>query len=226
MTPSKLTFIGDVHGRYKSYRSVVEQCDYSVQIGDFSFAYDVFNDISLNHRFFGGNHDNYEIIGECPNNLGDFGTQTINGVEFFFIRGAWSIDRKWRRFKIDWFPEEELNYVQQQEALEAYRAAKPKIMVTHDAPLEVVRTLFGTDTLVFFDHERDTVTATGQLLQECFNYHQPDLWIFGHHHKNRSELVLPPGEIYNPDSKEEGYHDKPKTRFICLGELQTFTVEP
>jgi predicted phosphodiesterase len=91
--------IGDVHGNYQKYLEIIKESEYSIQIGDLGLNYDFFkknNVNSNNHVFFGGNHDNYDTINSCNNNLGDFGFKQLGDFKFFFVRGAWSIDNKLR----------------------------------------------------------------------------------------------------------------------------------
>jgi hypothetical protein len=44
------------------------------------------------------------------------------------------------------------------------------------------------------------------MLEELFNIHKPELWVFGHYHVSRTV-------------EEQG------TRFVCLNELETLDVE-
>ena len=68
-------------------------------------------------------------------------------------------------------------------------------MITHDCPHEARKQLFGID--------EKSITTNG--LQAMFESHQPDLWVFGHHHKSKNELIN-------------------GTRFICLTELETMVI--
>lgn len=49
-------------------------------------------------------------------------------------------------------------------------------------------------------------SQTRTMLQKMFEEHKPELWIFGHHHKSKDEVIN-------------------GTRFICLDELETFEIE-
>ena len=55
-----------------------------------------------------GNHDNYDTIPNYPHYLGDCGFHTLNGTEFFYLRGAYSIDRDSRTIGVDWWAQEEI----------------------------------------------------------------------------------------------------------------------
>lgn len=202
-----LMVIGDTHGRYALHAKLCKSAEQAgvctIQLGDYGFSYDAFEQFGLSpdkHRFFPGNHDNYDLVKGCPNNLGDFGEVTLGEVTFFFVRGAFSIDHRLRTPGRDWWQAEELSMGECYKALEAYRQAKPQIMITHDCP-NVMRDWFmqngiGIATL------NPIKSRTGQLLQQMYEAHQPDKWIFGHWHIDVSVSIG-------------------RTEFICLDELST-----
>ena len=133
----------------------------------------------MRHSLFGGNHDNYDVIGDCPNNLGDYGEVTLGGVTLFYVRGAWSIDHAMRIQGRDWWPEEELSYRQCQEVLGMYQELKPELIITHECPAEVTEAMG-------FNLIR---TRTGELLQQMFDQHKPREWFFGHYHIDWKQTV-------------------------------------
>lgn len=196
-------FVGDVHGKHKSYWKIVRNADWSVQVGDMGFSYGFFQHYGLDpihHRFLGGNHDNYDVIGECPNSLGDFGSIYVPGwdhEEFFFVRGAYSIDKAHRIEGRDWWHAEELSIVDCHMAIEAYKAARPRVMVTHDCPESVARVLIDQGLSM---SKAKIPSRTGQMLQAMIECHQPETWIFGHWHVNFARVCY-------------------GTNFVCLPEL-------
>lgn len=229
-----LRVIGDVHGKYKDYLKLINKSNakglHTLQLGDlgFDFTYERLLDsidTELN-KFFMGNHDNYnsrfaddEIFKQWC--LGDFGEVIIGGVKLFFVRGAFSIDKKYRTPGIDWFPDEEISESRFQEVLDAYLLSKPNVVVSHECPNDIgkepvknssgeiidvplkkdyVLKTFGFDPMTFN-------TKTGFLLQQLWDAHQPDKWVFGHYHPEPTWI------------SKIG-----KTDFICLGELVTFDL--
>lgn len=200
---NQITLIGDVHGKYDRYHKILmrsKENPYTVQLGDLGFKYDVLKPFdSKYHIFIGGNHDNYDKINDVPNYLGDYGYMVnFNGIDFFYYRGAWSIDRQYRTIGIDWWENEQVSIDQFMKARELYRDIKPDIMITHDCPQDIVLQMLKPGDRVFENN-------TSWALQELFNIHQPKMWFFGHWHKSR--------QIQHGN-----------TKFICLDELETYNL--
>jgi predicted phosphodiesterase len=194
-----LTFIGDAHGQYDRYVKMARKRDFTVQIGDLGFKYGCLENLDpASHKVVAGNHDNYSIIGEWPHYLGDYGNCSLGGVDFFFYRGAYSIDRQYRTIGIDWWAEEQLGIESFMKAREVYRETRPKVVVTHDCPESVSPELLPPGAIVYQN-------MTGWALQELFNIHEPDLWIFGHYHVSKKIK-------------------RGRTNFVCIGELETLDI--
>ena len=202
-----MTVIGDVHGEYDRYFRVIKGREATLQLGDMGYNYAPLMgavDPSA-HKFFKGNHDDYNNR-NVPHAIGDYGLYAHGGIEFFFVRGAFSIDKKYRVIGRDWFPEEELTYEQREDALEKYIEAKPEIMITHDCPQEVAELIGNPDVLRDFGFNPDTFsTVTQILLQRMLDAHKPKLWLFGHFHKVWEQPV-------------KGTH------FRCLPEMHFITI--
>lgn len=143
------------------------------------------------HKFFGGNHDNYDEYPRCPHALGDFGRFNLGKLSFYFIRGAFSIDVA-GRLKAErrghpqcWWQQEQLDRQKMYEAFEDYKSRRPHTMITHTCPTEIARRIGKPDALKMFGYDHDTFTTnTQELMQSCFDEHQPDVWIFGHFHRS------------------------------------------
>lgn len=177
----EITLIGDVHGKYDSYCKIVRQKErhpFTVQLGDFGFKYSTLNNLDPScHKILGGNHDNYDVVQNCPHYLGDFGLYELNGVSFFYYRGAYSIDRQYRTIGIDWWDKEQLRIEDFQKAREVYRQAKPDVVLTHDCPQEVAMQILPPGSQLYEN-------LTGWALNELFSIHQPKIWRFGHYHRS------------------------------------------
>jgi len=200
-----LRVIADIHGKYIPYAKIVQKADKeglcTLQLGDFGFSYGIFKHHNIDpnrHTFIGGNHDNYSILldkQKCPPHyLGDFGEKTLPGCPtFFFVRGAFSIDKVYRVEGKDLWAEEELSYQQCVDAFDLYNKLKPSLVATHDCPQEVLLSVYPGGNNI-------ARSKTGQLLQAMFDAHKPNVWVFGHHHL---------------DIRTEIKH----TQFICRAEL-------
>lgn len=199
---NKMTVIGDVHGKYDRYHKIIRQTEYypyTVQLGDFGFKYDTLKNVdSTKHLVLPGNHDNYSICYDYSHFLGDYGYTSLNKINFFYYRGAYSIDRQYRTIGIDWWENEQVSIDQFMKARELYRDTKPKIVITHDCP----QTIAG---LMINPGDRIYENTTGWALNELLNIHEPDLWLFGHWHQSRTIQYG-------------------KTKFVCLDELETYDI--
>jgi predicted phosphodiesterase len=186
-----MIIIGDVHGKYQEYLNLISTEKSSIQVGDMDlFGYDDLKYIPDSHRFFKGNHDNYSISQDI-HDLGDYGVFEEDGYSIGFIRGAYSIDRFERTAANEWYEQEQLTYPQMSAAVKLLTERKPQVILSHDGPDYIVRRFF----------EYDDLTKTRQALGVLTKLHLPKVWIFGHHHKFRDEMI-------------DG------CRFICLAELQ------
>jgi len=194
----KYTVIGDVHGKLQEFFKIVKDSQYPcLQIGDFGFSKqwdilysrDDINDSMV--KIIMGNHDYLPYL-HTKYSMGDYGKV---GDHSFFFRGAFSIDKLHRFYGIDWFPNEELSYLESCDLLDEYTIQKPRIIISHECPECVSK-------IIIEPNNQFMKTATSSLAQQMYTIHKPDLWIFGHHHKSFDETIG-------------------GTRFICLNELES-----
>lgn len=218
--------IGDVHGQVdsdnlftpgaKPYLEIVASASYSIQIGDMGDG-ETYDQLTQHvdarrHRFIPGNHDHYDRL--PPHSLGDFGTASLGGVDFFFVRGAASNDRdKLVRLGRElgtklWFEQEELTDDQMSAAERDYLLAQPRVVLSHEAPTHISQFSWRhasqarpSNPGAIFRQSRTTA-----FLARLFEQHQPRIWVFGHHHRDWSY--------------REG-----KTLFVCVGELSHIEVD-
>jgi len=191
-----IRIIGDVHGKFKQYRKLTRGIEASLQVGDFGFRGEHMRHLkyrnSERHKILFGNHDDYAFLNH-PHSLGNHGMW--NGI--FTIRGAYSIDQWHRTEGLSWWREEQLTYAEMLKALDDYIEAKPKIVVTHDCP-EFLYPFMG-----YLPEKRN---HTSQFLSNVHEAHQPDLWVYGHHHKSDTKFFK-------------------GTKFVCLAELEYLDIE-
>lgn len=209
----KIRFIGDVHGYKNELKLILDNLpsdiDSVIQVGDMGVGYGQggywHNSLEemllkVNGRFIRGNHDNPSKCKEMKTWIKD-GTYE-NGI--MFIGGAWSIDYTFLERGVSWWPDEELSYEEFYQLIGLYDYLRPRIMVTHDCPHSVSKRLF-IDTGKSFSSGQ-YITRTGTALQEMFEAHKPDLWIFGHWHNNVDEVI-------------------DRTRFICIDEMSYVDID-
>jgi predicted phosphodiesterase len=199
---NSITLVGDIHGKYKRMHEIIREKnkhEYIVALGDVGFDFSTLNNVDPDKfKIVGGNHDNYDKIINIPHYLGDYGYTTLNGISFYFYRGAYSIDRQYRTIGIDWWEDEQNNIETFMKARELYREIKPDIFLAHDCPDFMVPRYIGP-------HSRIYENITNWALGELYNIHQPKLFVHGHYHQSTTT-------IYG------------NTKFICLDELETYDI--
>ena len=190
---------GDIHGSFKYFEEQLNRNKgLGIQLGDLGIG---FRQEIINPAFFydntqpykiptltnfecsrekmvflKGNHDFPEMCRSHPNYLGEFGI--FKGM--FFVSGAWSIDKEFRKEGVDWWPDEELSISQGYDALELYDKTKPDIVLTHECPLDILS----------YVHHNIIPTRTGQLLNEMYHIHHPKHWYFAHHHVSFEKILF------------------------------------
>lgn len=208
---TKTRFVGDIHGDFYSYMVAIQSAESSIQVGDFGFGFNSywderaaeFHQTHPHHRFIRGNHDSLVACRASPGFIPDGFVQN----DMMFIGGAWSIDRAFRTEGIDWWADEECSTQEFYRLIDVYEATKPRIMVTHDAPLSVTEQMFiRSGKAIFGKNAKPIKTLTGLALETMFEINRPDLWIFGHWHHTVAETIR-------------------GTRFQCIGECDFVDVD-
>lgn len=208
-----IRLVGDIHGKFWKYYETVKNVKYSIQLGDFGWrdSYELLQKhLDPNrHKVLLGNHEDYDYVDTVgfPHNLGNYGTFTLDGQTFFFLRGAFSIDMKprlmgqYRTGIKSWFEQEELSHTELKKAIELYKQVKPDLVLTHDTPQSISELVGKPEVLRAFGFDPPLKTTTQIALQTMFDYHQPKQWYFGHYHREW-------GRVYDG------------TMFKCLSELE------
>lgn len=200
-----MIFIGDVHGHFGAYKNLIERAKDTptFQLGDMGIGFgEELPSAEAHHKFIRGNHDSPSVCKEHFNYASDFGFYEKESL--FFMGGAWSIDWQMRTPGVSWWFDEQLNPDELDAAYALYTQSKPKYMVSHDAPSQV-----GSEILKKIMLTRNTgkiKTRTDAALQRMFDFHKPDIWLFGHYHLSWNKKI-------------KGTH------FRCLNELETFEIE-
>jgi len=185
-----MIILGDVHGDIETCRKLAKENPKQtiVQLGDLGIGFKVpviighksrwegkpvwqaALSLPANFRFFVGNHDNRDLASDMANCLGDFG----EFKKIFFVSGADSMDKNQRVEGVSWWRNEELTTGQANKCLDLWLQSKAKILVAHDCPQQAAE-----GTMLIYDR-----CITRDLLREMVNRRQPELVIFGHHHKS------------------------------------------
>lgn len=196
---STVRIIGDVHGKYQEYIALTKGCDYSIQIGDMGFNYDAISNLDgACHKFFRGNHDNYDTYWQDINTFGysNYGYEQFNGFQFFYVGGGFSIDWKQRQQAYlaggpkTYWDKEELGLESMYNAIDKYKMIKPRVVISHECPRIISKEVGNNEILEVFGYNpRTFTTRTSELLQMMFEYHRPEYWFFGHYHRNWAKNV-------------------------------------
>lgn len=181
MKTERLYIIGDTHNP-KNYFRVINMLDemaedneeiFTIQLGDMGIGFvgNVFPKTwNTNHVFIRGNHDDPAKASAHTNYLGDFGY--IEKWDLFYMGGAYTPDYAEQRTGANFFPDEELDYSLMMKAYDLYNKVRPRFVVTHDAPHNIVQLI----------HPYVIQNKTIQILENMLRIHQPTTWFFGHHH--------------------------------------------
>jgi Icc-related predicted phosphoesterase len=192
-----IRFIGDVHGKIADYRMVRKAATCSIQVGDMGIGF-VRNPalIADGHMFIRGNHDNPAECRARADHLGEYGITTLGSIWVFYVAGGYSRDQDMRTLGRDYWSDEEISYQELQKAIDLYAEEKPKVVVSHEAPISTVHAMgFRADS-----------TRTNEALEAMLKIHQPQYWIYGHYHLDFREQLG-------------------KTMFIGLAELSHFDLK-
>jgi hypothetical protein len=109
--------------------------------------------------------------------------------------------------KLLWHAQEELTDAEMKAAERAYVAARPTIMLSHDAPTEIARQAWAHAMRLAPPNPEAAYrpSRTSEFLARLWRQHAPRLWAFGHYHRDWSDRSGP-------------------TTFHCVGELSWIDI--
>ena len=196
---------GDTHGdidfqKLKNYfdNKYITEKDFLIILGDAGivwsekecFIWD-YALLGLTVLFIDGNHENFELLDQFP--VVEFkGAKchrlyknifhilrgeiiNINGLSFFAMGGATSIDKVMRTNRISWWEEENISNKDILNGLNNLEKVNYQVdyVLSHCAPSFIVRKMFGYRT--------DRNTCVLEQLKSQIHYKH---WYFGHYHEN------------------------------------------
>lgn len=213
-------FIGDVHGKFGRYKTILNSPHKTIQVGDLGVGFrshvtggwtsnppfDTM--VEKDARFIRGNHDNPECCRQHKRWIPDGQVED----NMMFIGGALSIDRAMRVEGYSWWPDEELSRDELNRMIDIYEHARPEIMVTHECPESIAAMIVAgmrdlrSGSAMKMDPRFASRTRMAFEAMRQHRSFRPKLWLFGHWHLPFDRVV-------------DG------TRFICLPELACLDVD-
>jgi Icc-related predicted phosphoesterase len=190
----KILAVGDIHSNFNAFNTLIEvkQPDIVFQCGDNGYfwvgkqAKGLIKPGNSKVYLIPGNHEDWNmyesIVGRhskhpvevesnvfyCP--IGSI--IELNGKRVMFLGGADSIDKRYRTFGYDYFPQEILD---QKDLDFVLSQNKVDIIISHTCP-----SVFEVPKYSFTDMVAD---PTRKVLDIVLEKLKPDLWIFGHWHE-------------------------------------------
>jgi DNA repair exonuclease SbcCD nuclease subunit len=175
--------------------------DYLIICGDAGICWSIYdsrrflslyNDIGCTILFIDGNHENFDMLNGLPlvEYKGALMHQvdehifhilrgeilTLEGKTFFCLGGACSIDKMYRTPHISWWPEEEINKHDIDNAIANLEKVNNKVdyVITHCVDTKTV--------MKYFYFKRDVCTDQLMFIDKVVDYKH---WFFGHYHFDR-----------------------------------------
>jgi len=187
---NKILITGDIHNEFGELNTLINKRrpDLIICCGDFGYwpnfkELQPLSKIKLQGSkilWCDGNHeDHWSLKSRTTNELAPNifymprgSTYKLDdGRTIMFMGGARSIDKQYRKFGYDWFPEETITQLDLCDLPEE----KIDIFVTHTCPSGLLSTMLKYNSLK--DQEPSNIA-----LSELWRMYKPDLWFFGHWH--------------------------------------------
>ena len=159
---------------------------------DFARFLRLYNDIGCTIIFVDGNHENFDMLnmrdlveykGALMHQIDEHifhvlrgEIMTLEGITFFCLGGAISIDKAYRTPRLSWWPEEEITYHDIDNAIANLAKVDNKVdyVITHCCDTKTVLKAFG--------FRRDVCTDQLMFIDKVVDYKH---WFFGHYHFDR-----------------------------------------
>ena len=152
----------------------------------------LYNNIGCTILFVDGNHENFDMLEEMP--LVEYKgammhqidthifhilrgeIMTLEGKTFLCIGGACSIDKMYRKPHLSWWPQEEINNHDIDNAVANLEKVNNKVdyVITHCCDTSTIMKAFG--------FRRDICTDQLMFIDKLVDYKH---WFFGHYHFDR-----------------------------------------
>jgi hypothetical protein len=206
---SGLYCFGDIHGRIPEYLKLLAALppgSRSIALGDLYLGRPGVSlpDLPPEQMFLRGNHDSPKLAAAHPNYMGNYGY--IPEQEIFFLSGAFTASAAVLQNSAYWYKEEELSVEELEAALTLYCETKPRILLSHEGPAEIVaKMLSGVEGNYHEAKQACVKSRTALALQRMIEARAPDHHIFAHYHRRWTA-------------------QRGKTSFRCLKELEVFDV--
>jgi hypothetical protein len=139
--------------------------------------------MDLRHLFIRGNHDSPSITASHPNFAGKFGYLADHGGTFF-LSGAFTISGPVLQNSKYWYADEELSPQELNAAFDLYRETKPRILLSHEGPSDVVAEMLAEPLGNYAEAKRACIHSRAAVaLQRMIQAHAPERHFFGHYHR-------------------------------------------
>jgi DNA repair exonuclease SbcCD nuclease subunit len=188
----KLLVLKEKNLSYDDYLIICGDVAICWSYSDFKSFLTLYNDIGCTILFIDGNHENFDMLEEMP--LVEYKgalmhqidthifhilrveIMTLEGKTFLCIGGACSIDKIYRTPHLSWWPQEEINNHDIDNAVANLEKIDNKVdyVITHCCDTSTVIKAFG--------FRRDICTDQLMFIDKIVTYNH---WFFGHYHFDR-----------------------------------------
>ena len=188
----KLLFLKEKKLSYNDYLIICGDAGICWSPQTFQYHLSLYNDIGCTIIYVDGNHENFTMLNQCQ--LVEFcgalmhqvdkhifrvlrgEIMTLDNKTFLCLGGAVSIDKAYRIPYITWWPEEEINYHDVDNALNNLAKVNNKVdfVITHCVDTSTVLKNFG--------FRKDICTDQLSFIDKVVDYKH---WFFGHYHFDR-----------------------------------------